>query len=66
MLGIGAGTDAGVGGGLDIAGILGSVAGGGVGVLMAIIGAIKGVMGKSQLLLPNFRLKKRPLKPLFL
>ena len=33
---------------MDIAGILGSVAGGGVGggVLMAIIGAIKGAMGK--------------------
>lgn len=47
MLGIGAGTDAGVDGGLDIAGILGSVAVGGVGVLMAIVGAIKGAMGKS-------------------
>ena len=44
MLGIGTGTGAGVDGGLDIAGVLRSVAGG---VLMAIVVAIKGVMGKS-------------------
>ena len=41
---LGLGTD----GGMDLAGILGSVAGGGVGggVIMAIIGAIKSAMSK--------------------
>ena len=41
---LGLGTD----GGMDVSGILGSVAGGGVGggVIMAIIGAIKGAMSK--------------------
>ncbi|GAB5473301.1 MAG: hypothetical protein Mars2KO_14000 [Maribacter sp.] len=44
MLGMGAAAD----GGMDISGILGSVAGGGVGggVLMAIIGVIKNAMSK--------------------
>ncbi|MGB5435742.1 MAG: hypothetical protein WBM98_07615 [Maribacter sp.] len=45
MLGIGAGADAGA---MDMAGIIGSVASGGVGggVLMAIIGMIKNAMAK--------------------
>ncbi len=44
MLGMGAAAE----GGMDISGILGSVAGGGLGggVLMAIIGAIKKAMSK--------------------
>ena len=44
MLGMGAAAE----GGMDMSGILGSVAGGGVGggVLMAIIGAIKNAMSK--------------------
>lgn len=49
MLGLGAGAaDAATGGGMDIAGILGSVASGGVGggVIMAIIGFIKNAMAK--------------------
>lgn len=43
MLGVATGA-----GGMDIAGIIGSIAGGGVGggVLMAIIGFIKSAMGK--------------------
>jgi hypothetical protein len=43
MLGIGTG-----GGEMDLAGIVGSIAGGGVGggVLLAIVGAVKSAMGK--------------------
>jgi uncharacterized membrane protein YeaQ/YmgE (transglycosylase-associated protein family) len=46
MLGVGGGAAA---GGLDIGSIVSNVAGGGVGgaVLMAIIGIIRGLMGKS-------------------
>lgn len=46
MLGVGGGAAA---GGLDIGSIVSSIAGGGVGgaVLMAIIGIIRGLMGKS-------------------
>lgn len=42
------GLDVGDAGSMDIAGILGSVASGGVGggILLAIVGAIKGAMGK--------------------
>ena len=45
---LGMGVDQSVGGGMDISGILGSLAGGGVGggALMAIIGLIKNAMGK--------------------
>lgn len=49
MLGLGAGAaDAASGGGMDMSGILGSVASGGVGggVIMAIIGFIKNAMSK--------------------
>lgn len=47
LLGVGAGAAAGADG-LDVAGILGSIAGGGVGggVIMAIVGAIKNAISK--------------------
>jgi len=42
-LGIGAGT-----GGMDIGNIIGSVAGGGVGILLIIVGIIKVVLSKKR------------------